>query len=65
MLLGGVLISIYPMLFIKYFKLSNHISEADMTNIGYAVGVTGVILAFFALYRFWVMYPENWIIYLF
>ena len=52
MFLGGFLISIYPMLFIKYFKLSDHISEADMTNIGYAVGVTGVILAFLAFYRF-------------
>ena len=52
MFLGGILISIYPRLFIKYFKLSNHISEADMTNIGYAVGVTGVILAFIAFCRF-------------
>jgi len=50
--LVGIIISIRPDILDKYFNLSAHLSETEMTYIGYVIGIIGLILVLISTSRF-------------
>ena len=50
--LVGIIISIRPDILDKYFNLSAHLSETEMTYIGYVMGIIGLILVLISISRF-------------